>query len=175
MLPSFQSRYPRLRFTYSLTSFFKEVRSLDLQLFDVLELHLFMHSPRFDNRSGFNKITKDRGKHDYKDYARRLAAAIDTVGPMLVKEMQNRIALAQAWSEESAAPVVTTEAWGPWWHMDHPDLDWGWLRDWCEQCMTLAAEHKFWGVTPWNYSHPYWKNWSDVPWYRKVNERFLQS
>ena len=24
--------------------------------------------------------------------------------------------------------------------------------------MTLAAEHKFWGVTPWNYSHPYWKN-----------------
>ena len=53
MLPSFQSRYPRLRFTYSLTGFFKEVRSLGLQLFDVLELHLWIHSPRFENRTGF--------------------------------------------------------------------------------------------------------------------------
>ncbi len=175
MLPHFQSRYPRQRFTYSLTSFFKEVRAMGLQLFDVLELHLWIHSPRFDNRTGFQKLTKDRGEHDYRDYADRVAAALDTVGPMLAKEMENKCAFAQAWSEEIAAPVVTTEAWGPWWHMDHPDLDWGWLRDWCEQCMGLAAEHKFWGVTPWNYSHPYWKNWSDVAWYRKVNERFLRS
>ncbi len=175
MLPYFQSRYPRLRFTYSLTSFHKEVRSLGLQLFDVLELHLWIHSPRFDNRSGFNSITKDRGQRDYQDYAGRIAAALDTVGPMLAQEMRAKCAFARAWAEEIAAPVVTTEAWGPWWHMDHPDLDWGWLRDWCEQCMTLAGEHKFWGVTPWNYAHPYWKNWSDVRWYRKVNRRFLRS
>ncbi|HOW63648.1 MAG TPA: cellulase-like family protein [Candidatus Paceibacterota bacterium] len=175
MLPFFQSRYPRQRFTYSLTSFHTEVRSLGLQLFDVLELHLWIHSPRFDSRSGFNSITKDRGQRSYRDYADRIAAALDTVGPMLVQEMRNKCAFAQAWSEEIAAPVVTTEAWGPWWHMDHPDLDWTWLRDWCEQCMKLAAEHKFWGVTPWNYSHPYWKNWSDVRWYRKVNRRFLRS
>ena len=175
MLPGFQSRYPRLRFTYSLTAFFKEIRSLGLQCFDVLELHLWIHSPRFDNRTGFNQLVKDRGRRDYKDYAGRIAAALDAVGPMLVKEMRNRMAFVQAWSEEAAAPVVTTEAWGPWWHMDHPDLDWGWLRNWCEQCMTLAASHKLWGVTPWNYSHPYWKNWSDIAWYRKVNERFLQS
>lgn len=175
MLPHFQSRYPQLRFTYSLTAFFKEVRSLGLQLFDVLELHMWIHSPRFDNRTGFDKVVKDRGEHDYKDYAGRVAATMNAVGPMLVKEMQNRVAFAQAWSEEIAAPVTTTEAWGPWWNMDHRDLDWNWLRDWCEQCMTLAAEHKFWGVTPWNYSHPYWKNWSDVSWYRRVNERFLRS
>ena len=175
LLPSFQSRYPRLRFTYSLTSFFKEVRSMDLQLFDVLELHLWIHSPRFDNRTGFNQLVKDRGARNYRDYAGRIAATMDTVGPMLAKEMRNQIAFAKKWSEEIAAPVTTTEAWGPWWNMDHPDLDWNWLRDWCEQCMALAAENRFWGVTPWNYSHPYWKNWSDVSWYRKVNKRFLRS
>ncbi len=175
MIPPLQARYPRQRFTYSLTSFFKEVRSLGLQLFDVLELHMWIHTPRFDNRTGFGTLVKDRGEHDYKDYAQRIAAALDTVGPMLVKTMDNQLAFAQAWSEEIAAPVVTTECWGPWWHMDHPDLDWGWLRDWCEQCMILAAQHQFWGVTPWNYSHPYWKNWADVAWYRKVNQRFLQS
>jgi len=175
MVPHFQSRYPRLRFTYSLTAFFKEVRSLGLQLFDVLELHFWIHSPRFDNRTGFSKLTKDRGQRDYKDYADRIAATLDAVGPMLVKEMDNRLAFAKAWSEEIAAPLLTTEAWGPWWHMDHADLDWTWLRDWCEQCMTLAAQHGLWGLTPWNYSHPYWKNWADVAWYRKVNQRFLRS
>jgi len=175
MISHFQSRYPRLRFTYSLTSFHEEVRSLGLKVFDVLELHLWIHSPRFDNRSGFNSITKDRGERSYRDYAERIAATLDTVGPMLVQEMGNKCAFAQAWGREIGAPVITTEAWGPWWHMDHPDLDWTWLRAWCEQCMALAAEHEFWGVTPWNYSHPYWKNWSDAAWYRKVNRRFLRS
>ncbi|HQN00509.1 MAG TPA: cellulase-like family protein [Candidatus Hydrogenedentes bacterium] len=175
MIAHFQSRYPRLRFTYSLTSFHKEVRAMGLQLFDVLELHLWIHTPRFDNRTGFNSLVKDRGERDYRDYAGRVAAALDTVGPMLAQEMRNRCAFAQAWAGEIAAPLITTEAWGPWWHMDHPDLDWGWLRDWCEHCMVLAAEHRFWGVTPWNYSHPYWKNWSDIDWYRKVNNRFLAS
>ena len=59
-----------------------------------------------------------------------MTAALDTMGPMLAQEMRNKLAFAQSWSEEIAAPVVTTEAWGPWWHMDHPDLDWGWLRAW---------------------------------------------
>ena len=26
-----------------------------------------------------------------------------------------------------------------------------------------------------DYSHPDWKNWTDVSWYRKVNQRFLPS
>jgi hypothetical protein len=59
--------------------------------------------------------------------------------------------------------------------MDHSDLDWAWLRDWCEECMATAPDYHFWGVTPWNYSHPYWKNWSDKEWYRQVNQRFLKS
>jgi hypothetical protein len=175
MLPYFQSRYPGLRFTYSLTSFFKEIRSIYLQLFDVLELHLWIHSPRFSNRTGFDKLTKDRGTHDYKDYAARLRQTLETMRPMLMQEMHNRLAFAAAWAREAAAPLVTTEAWGPWWHMDHPDLDWQWLRDWCEESMTLAGQYGFWGATPWNYSHPYWKNWSDVAWYRRVNDRFLNS
>ena len=79
----------------------------------MLELHLWIHSPRFDNRTGFNKLTKDRGEHDYKDYADRIAATLDTVGPMLVKEMDNNCAFAKSWSEEIAAPVVTTEVLGP--------------------------------------------------------------
>jgi len=175
MLPYFQSRYPSLRFTYSLTGFFKEIRALGLQLFDVLELHLWILSPRFNHRTGFQSLKKDRAEKDYKDYAVRVRKTLDAIRPMLLQEMHNKLAFATEWGREIAAPVVTTEAWGPWWHMDHPDLEWQWLKDWCEECMGLAGQYGFWGTTPWNYAHPYWRSWTDVEWYRRVNGRFLES
>jgi hypothetical protein len=93
---------------------------------------------------------------------------------MLLKEMHNQLQFAKDWSDEIAAPLTTTEAWGPWWHMDHPDLDWQWLYDWCAACMALSSEYGFWGATPWNYSHPYWENWQNVGWYQNVNGQFLR-
>lgn len=171
----FQNRYPSLRFTFSLTSFWKEVRAMKLQVFDVLELHFWIHSPRFEARTGFNSQTKDRGDHDYKDYMRRLSESMLAMRPMFLQAMHNQMQEAADWASELAAPLVTTEAWGPWWHMDHSDLEWGWLRDWCEICMAAAPDYNFWGVTPWNYSHPYWENWKDVTWYQRVNQTFLQT
>jgi hypothetical protein len=55
--------------------------------------------------------------------------------------MENRLAYAREWGNEWAAPVITTESWGPWWHMDHKDLKWEWLRDWCAECMGMAADY----------------------------------
>ena len=53
-------------------------------------------------------------------------------------------------------------------------LDWKWLADWCEFGVSLSADYGFWGSTPWNYSHPYWENWSNVAWYKKVNGSFIK-
>jgi hypothetical protein len=172
-LSHFQREYPGLRFTFSLTSFWKEVRALNIKEFDVLELHFWLtRSARFNNRSGFSRIKKDRGERDYKDYMRRLNESMVAMRPMFLKEMHNDLKFAKEWSDEIAAPLVTTEAWGPWWHMDHEDLDWQWLYDWCEDGMKLSSEYGLWGTTPWNYSHPYWDNWSNKEWYNKVNGRF---
>ena len=173
-LTHFQKKYPGLRFTFSLTAFWEEVRALNLNLFDVLELHIWMiQSPRFGTRSQFDALVKDRGEHDYSDYMSRIDQTMKSVRPMLLKDMHNRLAFAKEWSEEIGAPLTTTESWGPWWHMDHKDLDWKWLYDWCEQCMGLASDYGLWGATPWNYSHPYWENWKNIGWYKKVNTGFL--
>jgi hypothetical protein len=174
-LAHFQSIYPGLRFTFSFTEFWSEVRSLGIRSFDVLELHIWMtQSARFVNRTGFGSLAKDRDEHDYSEYMRRVRETMRSMRPMLLKEMHKRLGFARDWAADVSAPLTTTEAWGPWWHMDHPDLEWGWLRDWCEECMQLSSEYGFWGSTPWNFSHPYWKNWEDVSWYRRVNQRFLQ-
>jgi hypothetical protein len=41
--------------------------------------------------------------------------------------------------------------------------------------MQLASDYQLWGATPWNYSHPYWENWTNLEWYKKVNGRFLEN
>jgi hypothetical protein len=175
-LSHFQKNYPGLRFTFSLTAYWEEVRALNLNLFDVLELHIWMvQSPRFSSRSQFDALVKDRGEHDYSDYMSRIDQTMKSVRPMLLKDMHNRLAFAKEWSEEIGAPLTTTESWGPWWHMDHKDLDWKWLSDWCEQCMGLASDYGLWGATPWNYSHPYWDNWKNIEWYKKVNTGFINN
>lgn len=171
----FQSRFPEFRFTLSITHYWEEIRSLDLRCFDVLELHFWLHSPRFDSRTLFNKLGKHRANETLRDYQDRVDATFRTIRPMLMLEMHNRLAFARDWAREWAVPLVTTEAWGPWWHMDHPDTKWEWLRDWCEECMAASEGYGLWGITPWNYAHPYWDNWKDAEWYRKVNARFLQS
>lgn len=175
-LAHFQKKYPELRFTFSFTTHWKEVRAMHIKNFDVLELHFWMSSSeRFDIRTGFNALQKDRGDHDYKEYMDRLNKTMHSVRPMLLKDMHNRLAWAKDWSEEIGAPLTTTEAWGPWWHMDHKDLTWEWLYDWCEEGMELSSEYQMWGTTPWNYSHPYWENWKNVEWYNKLNRRFLEN
>lgn len=174
-LLNYHIKYPGLRFTFSFTDHWNEFRAMNLNLLDVLELHIWMEqSERFNTRTRFNDIDRDRGDHDYKEYAERLNQTLASIRPMLLKDLHNRLAYAKSWSEELGAPLTTTEAWGPWWHMDNKDLDWKWLYDWCEEGMSLSAEYGFWGSTPWNFSHPYWNNWSNTTWYQRVNTNFKE-
>jgi hypothetical protein len=176
-LEFFQYRFPSLRFTYSFTNFTTDLRKLGDVGMDVLELHFWIHGRKFDNRTGFPGLEKDRRPdRQYADYQRRVYETLEAVGPMLRREREAKLAFGDSWSREISAPMVTTEAWGPWWHMDHPDLKWDWLKEWCADGMERAAEWKLWGTTPWNYAHPYWENWTrDVEWYQSVNRKFLES
>ena len=142
-LAHFQRKYPELRFTFSFTTFWNEIRTMNIKHFDVLELHFWLtQSERFQTRSGFDRLKKDRGDQDYKDYMDRLEKTMQSSRPMLLKDMHNRLAWAKEWSEEIGAPLTTSEAWGPWWHMDHSDLTWEWLYDWCEDGMKLSSEYE---------------------------------
>ncbi|MBK7711934.1 MAG: hypothetical protein IPJ37_13950, partial [Bacteroidales bacterium] len=90
-LNHFQKKYPGLRFTFSLTAFWEEVRAMKLNLFDVLELHIWMSSsPRFGTRSQFDATVKDRGDHDYSDYMSRIDQTMTSVRPMLLKDMHKQ-------------------------------------------------------------------------------------
>jgi hypothetical protein len=175
-LSHFQMLYPGLRFTFSLTNFWDEIRLLKIHKMDVLELHFWIDDKRFSARTDWEDIPKNRNpQNDYKKYMEQIRSTMKSMRPMLLKDMENKMAFAHSWAREMAVPLTTTEGWGPWWHMDHKDLDWEWLYYWCADCVELSKAYNFWGVTPWNFSHPYWANWSNVDWYLKVNNSFLKN
>ncbi len=171
-LAHFHEQYPGMRFTFSLTSFWDDVRAIEPAGLDVLELHIWIKG-QLDEYTGFNELKKDRNPtHDYRAYMAGVREAMKH-RDSLREHMKQQLDFAQSWARELHVPLTTTEAWGPWWHMDHSDLEWDWLYDWCESCMGLSRDYGFWGSTPWNYSHPYWDNWANIEWYRRVNLSFL--
>jgi len=171
---SLQERFPELKFTISLVALLPEIRALHLSCLDVLELHFWMHSPAFDRRLGFQAQRKDRTNQDGHAYQKRIDATLLSSGAALEKQMRNQLAYGRAWADELGIPLTTTEAWGPWWHMDGPGFRWEWLKEWCAYGHgTLAREYGLWSSTPWNFAHPYWENWSDIAWYQQTNAAYL--
>ena len=169
-----QELFPGLRFTISLTAFVPDVRALGLAVPDVLELHFWIHHPRFDRRTGFYRdLIKDRTNREASGYQRHIDETLRSSGVALWNQLRNQVAFGRAWADELGVPLTTTEAWGPWWHMDAEGLRWDWLQAWCERGHgELAREFGLWSSTPWNYCHPYWSTWAEVAWYRRVNAAF---
>ena len=174
-LAHFNTKYPDMRFTFSMTTHWEEARSLNLKGMGVLELHCWIEG-QLDKYTGFNALPKTRNPAvDYKEYMAKINDAMKNHKEDFKADMKAQLELATAWADELGVPLTTSEAWGPWWHMDHPDLEWQWLYDWCEYGMGLSGDYGFWGSTPWNYAHPYWENWKNIEWYQRVNSNFLNS
>jgi hypothetical protein len=66
-----------------------------------------------------------------------------------------------------------TEGWGPIFWLDHPELDWGWVKESAEICVDLARRHdnyKF--ICTSNFTHPQFRGmWEDIRWHRKITSR----
>lgn len=61
------------------------------------------------------------------------------------------------YSEKIGAPLITSEVWASWFYIDHPDLKWEWLLDWCEAAVDDAIEFGLWGITTNNYAEPHFE------------------
>ena len=172
-LAASQKEFPELRFTYSMNinPSFEEV---GLKSLDVLDIHYFITDPRFDKRTRFDDYISFVTGENYKDFCRRAIKTIDAVGPMLRQKQRQQLKWGKEYSEKIGAPLVTTEAWASWFYVDHPDLKWEWLLDWCEAAIDDAIEFGLWGMTTNNYAEPHFELWKNIEWHRRLNEKFLR-
>jgi len=171
-----QKAFPEHRFTYSMNmnSAFGEVGFENL---DLVDMHFFLSDSRFDTRVNFEDLMKDayETSKNYKDFSDRCKKTIKAVGPMMRQKQRAQLKWASEFSQKIGTPLVTTEAWASWFYVDHNDLDWDWINDWCETAIDDAIEYGLWGITTNNYAEPHFNTWKDIRWHLRLNEKFLNS
>jgi len=170
-----QKEYPELKFTYSM-NINPSFENVELQNLDVLDIHFFITDPRFDIRTRWDEYIKTIYETDenYKDFCGRMIKTIDSVGPMLRQKQRQQLKWGKEYSEKIGAPLVASEAWASWFYIDHADLNWEWLLEWCETAVDDAIEFGLWGITTNNYVEPHFELWKNVKWHQRINEKFLR-
>ncbi len=175
-LAALRREFPALRFTASIHA---DLRWLDVPLeLDCLDVHFYADADaRWSQRTGFGELmprlfTENDWHADYSDRCRQTAAAI---APMLRQRQRAKLMHFAAWSDQHGMPLTTSESWASWYSIDSPALDWGWLLDWAAWSVEDAIAARMWGWSPHNYLQPHFANWQDVPWHRRLTDRFLQS
>jgi hypothetical protein len=69
--------------------------------------------------------------------------------------------------------AVITEAFGPCFWPDHPDVSWDWYKRYNADCLRLAATIGFEGTSLSNYAEPLFSLWNDADWHWTSNAYFL--
>ena len=183
ILSSLQDEFPHYRYTVSMTGGSPdETLAWDMQHVDVLDYHLFLEDPRFHARSRFSDYSKalrniaPHGEETFAGFSRRAQIAVDKVGPMMAKWLWQKIQRVKELGEAWCVPVTNTESYGPWFMVEHDDVDWTWLKAWCEMGVRMCAEAEMWGTTTCNYASPQITDlWADREWHQSLNRMFLES
>lgn len=63
-----------------------------------------------------------------------------------------------------------TEGWGPVGWLDHPELNWNWVKEAADIAVVLAKKHNNYKyICSSNFTHPQFKGiWEDIKWHRKI-------
>ncbi len=72
-------------------------------------------------------------------------------------------------------PVVVTEAYGPCGYPDHPEVSWGWYKNWNADAARIFSGYDFAGLTLSNYAEPLFNLWHDTDWQRLTNLYILHA
>lgn len=65
--------------------------------------------------------------------------------------------------------VISTEAYGPCNHPDHPEVDWTWYKNYNADAARIFAQYDFSGLTLSNHAEPLFSLWQDKAWHARGN------
>lgn len=145
-----------------------DLSNIDLSEFGALDYHIW-----FDHRGGIPGLSDVSSRNQTLDY-RKVYTGMQHFWkenkPAYVSWMEGRL---RDISQAAAAHGIVcgnTEGWGPIFWYDHPELEWGWVKESAEICVDLARRHsnyKF--ICTSNFTHPQHRGmWEDIRWHRKI-------
>lgn len=170
LIVKLKAEYPGLDF---FASFCRQMllNDIDLSNFAAIDYHLwFADSGRIPGLNVLGNIDQSKDNRAvYKD----LLAAWRKNKRELIKWMDGNIKNVSETARKYGIPCGNTEGWGPVHWIDHPDIDWSWVKESAEICVDLARKHdnyKF--ICTSNFTHPQFRGmWEDVEWHRRITSR----
>ncbi|MDB5250251.1 MAG: hypothetical protein JWQ40_4645 [Segetibacter sp.] len=162
-----KTQFPGYPYQFSVT-YTTPLDSIDISRFGSLDYHLWFTAaadiPNWrslggidlskDNRPAFNQLMKfwEENKSQMTQWMDKAITAVAS------KARENNITCGN------------TEGWGPVGWLDHPDLNWNWVKEAADIAVPLAKKHSSYKyICSSNFTHPQFKGiWEDIKWHRKI-------
>lgn len=146
-------------------------QEIDFSSFSAIDKHMwFVCLPWFSEKvQYFDKIHSMTNDNGFEDCCKSIISCWNEDKQKLMEDMELNIKSVAAKGKEYGIPVGNTEGWGAIYWMDHPALDWDWIKEAGEVCARLGAKYEYKFNCTSNFTHPYFRGiWKDVEWHRKV-------
>jgi hypothetical protein len=93
----------------------------------------------------------------------------------LIQWMDTEMALVARVGRQHGIPYGNTEGWGSVCWMDHPALNWDFIKTSAEICAQLGARHGYSFNCTSNFTHPHFEGlWKDIKWHQRVTNIIRQ-
>ena len=174
VLERLDARWPGLGFFASLSYDTQPEAELDLAKFGALDYHVWMaHCPGFFEATGYlDWIHALADDFHFEEFIARRNAYWAEHRDEMIRWMDGQIgAIAEA-GRRHGIPCGNTEGWGEINLIDHPFLDWDWVKECGSICVDLALKHGYRFICTSNFTHPQFPGvWNDVAWHRELTNR----
>jgi len=174
VLERLDTRWPGLGFFASLSYDTQPEAELDLPKFGALDYHVWMtHCPGFGEATGyFDWIHPMADDSHFEEFVARRNAYWAEHREEMIRWMDDQIgAIAEA-GRRHGIPCGNTEGWGEINGLEHPFLDWEWVKECGGICVDLALKHGYRFICTSNFTRPQFPGvWNDVAWHRALTAR----
>lgn len=162
--------FPQYPYQMSVT-YTTPLESVDVSEYGTLDYHLWFTAaadiPHWRSLGGI-----DQSKDNRPAFA-ELIKFWNEKKPEMSRWMDNAITSVAAKARKNNITAGNTEGWGPVGWLDHPELNWNWVKEAADIAVELTKKHNNYKyICSSNFTHPQFKGiWEDVKWHRKITSR----
>lgn len=143
--------------------------------FDAIDNHIwFQHEGSIP---GPDIIGGRMVEHDFRKVYAGLKTYWKENKQALVEWMDGQISMVAGDARSQGVVCGNTEGWGSVLWLDHPEIDWKWIKESAEICVDLALKHREYRfICTSNFTHPHFQGmWEDIHWHRRITSRIKQA
>lgn len=165
-----KEKFPQYPYQMSVT-YTTPLDAVDLTEYGTLDYHLWFTAaadiPHWRSLGGIDQ------SEDNRPAFKELLKFWEEKKPEMTQWMDQAVTAVAQKAKRYNITAGNTEGWGPVGWLDHPELNWDWVKEAADIAVELAKKHdNYKYICSSNFTHPQFKGiWEDVKWHRKITSR----